>query len=138
MTALFERAGAEFLRAFLTAFLFLALGIINAPDLSSAVALSIAALAASISAGLRAVQVFVPQFSWAFLFEQPWAAWFDAATRAFVGVFIVFWADWLQAPDWTNWKAALLAAVLAAGAAAVRALQGLFTQGEFPAPQFGG
>lgn len=137
MTALLERAGAEFLRAFGLAFLFLVTGIINAPNLDAAIALSIAAFAAALAAGLRALQVFIPQLSWGAVFGQPWAAWFDAATRAFLAVFVVFWADWLQAPDWANWKAAALAAVLAAGSAGIRALQGLFTFGESPSPSFG-
>ncbi len=138
MTALLERAGASFLRAFGVAFLLLAPGILNAPDQTAAVALSVAALAASIAAGLRTVQEFVPFLTWAALVKQKMiAAWFDSFTRAFVGVFLTFWAGWFAAPEWSTWKSALLAALVGAGTAGLRALQGLLTQGENPAPGSG-
>lgn len=138
MTTVLERAGASFLRAFLVTLLFLATGILNAPDGQTAWALSVAALAAAIAAGIKAVQVFVPQLSWASLIENKViGAWADAFTRAFVGVFLTFWAGWLAAPDWSTWKSALLAAVIGAGTAGARALQGLLTVGESPAPGSG-
>lgn len=137
MTVLFERAGASFLRAFLVVLLFAATGIINAPDQQTAVALSWAALAAGIAAGIRAVQVFVPALSWAGILNQPLAAWADSFTRAFVGVFLTAWLGWLAAPDLSTWRSVLLSAVIGAAAAGARALQGLFTNGEFPAPSKG-
>lgn len=137
MTTLLERAGASFLRAFGVTFLFLVVGILNAPDKNAAVALSIAALAAAIAAGIRAVQVFIPALSWSSLLPQPWAAWVDAFTRAFVGVFLSFWAGWFAAPEWATWKSALLAAVIGAATAGARALQGLTTPGESPASESG-
>jgi len=137
MTKLLERAGASFLRAFAVVLLFAATGIINAPDQQTAVALSFAALAAALAAGLRAVQVFVPQISFASFLKQPYAAWLDSFTRAFVGVFITVWLGWLAAPDWSAWRAVLLAAVIGAVTAGVRALQGFLTKGEDPAPQTG-
>lgn len=138
MTTVLERAGASFLRAFLVTLLFLATGILNAPDGQTAWALSVAALAAAIAAGIKAVQVFVPQLSWASLIDnEVIGAWADAFTRAFVGVFLTFWAGWLAAPDWSTWKSALLAAVIGAGTAGARALQGLLTVGESPAPGSG-
>jgi hypothetical protein len=138
MTTLLERAGASFLRAFLVTLLFLATGILNAPDQATAVALSIAALAAGIAAGIKAIQVLVPQISWATVVKNKLvAAWADAFTRAFVGVFLTFWAGWLAAPDWSTWKSALLAAVIGAATAGARALQGLLTVGESPAPNSG-
>jgi len=137
MTLLFEKAGASFLRAFAVAFVFYASGIINAPDTSAAVALSIAALGASIAAGLKAVQVFVPAFSWGSLVSPTIATYADSFTRAFAGTFIVAVSSWLVAIDVSTWKAALLAAAVGAGTAGLRALQGLATAGESPAPAKG-
>lgn len=132
MTVVLERAGASFLRAFIVVLLFAATGILNAPNQQAAVALSWAALAAAIVAGIKAFQVFVPRFSWAAVLPQPWAAWADAFTRAFVGVFLTTWANWLTAPDLSTWHSVALAAVIGAATAGARAIQGLFTQGEFP------
>lgn len=137
MTTVLERAGASFLRAFLVTFLFAATGILNAPNQAAAVALAWAALAASIAAGIRAFQVFVPQFSFAAFVPQPYAAWLDAFVRAFVGVFLTVWLGWLAAPDWSTWKSILVAAVIGAVTAGMRALQGLLTTGESPLPPKG-
>lgn len=137
MTTVLERAGASFLRAFGTALLFLIPGILNAPDEKAAVSLAIAAFAASIAAGIKAVQTFVPQLSWASFVKQPLAALLDSFTRMFVAVFLTFWQGWLAAPDWVTWKSAGLAAVIAAATAGVRAVQGLLTTGEWPAPSQG-
>jgi hypothetical protein len=134
MTKLLERAGSSFLRAFAVTFLFAATGLLSAPDLQTAVALSWAALAASIVAGLRAVQVLVPQISFSAFLPQPSAAWADSFVRAFVGVFLTMWAGWLAAPDMSTWKSAVLAATIGAITAGVRALQGLLTNGESPTP----
>lgn len=137
MTKLFERAGAAFLRAFAVTFLFAATGILNAPNEAAAVALAWAALAAAIAAGIRAVQVFVPQLSFASFLPQPIAAWVDSFVRAFVGVFLTVWLGWLSAPDWSTWKSVALAAVIGAVTAGLRALQGLLTNGESPSPDKG-
>lgn len=138
MTKLLERAGASFLRAFLVTLLFMSTGILNAPDGETAWALSVAALAAAVAAGIKAFQVFVPQLSFASVVSsKPVAAWADSFTRAFVGVFLTFWAGWLAAPDWSTWKSALIAAVIGAATAGARALQGLLTVGESPAPDSG-
>lgn len=137
MTALLQKAGASFLRAFGVAFLFYATGILNAPNKDAAVSLSIAALFASLAAGFRVLQVFIPQLSWGGLLEQPYAAWADSFTRAFLASFIVTITGWLAAPDFTTWKSVATAAVVGALAAGVRALQGLLTKGESPGPDKG-
>jgi hypothetical protein len=137
MTLIFEKAGAAFLRAFVVGFLFFSVGILNAPNVSAAEALAISAFAASIAAGLKAVQVFVPQFSWGSLIPVPWSAYADSFTRAFVGTFIVAVSSWLVAIDLSTWKSVLLAAVIGAATAGVRALQGFATAGESPSPGTG-
>lgn len=124
----------SFGRAFAITFLSFAVGILGATNQSAAVALSIAALAASVAAGLRAVQVFIPLLSFASLIAQPWAAYADAFSRQFLGAFVVAVTGWLAAPQWGAWHAALLGALTGAAVAGVRAIQGLASPGEIPSP----
>jgi hypothetical protein len=137
MQKLLYAAGTEFLRVFGITFLAFATGILGATNLSSAVALSIAGLAASLAAAIRAVTVFVPSLTFAGLIPQPYAAWADAFVRAFLANGLATLAGWLAAPNWSAWHAALLGIITGAAVAGVRALQGLFTPGEVPAPGFG-
>lgn len=132
MTKLLERAGASFLRAFGVSLLFFATGILNAPNLETARALSIAALLGSLAAGLRAVQVFVPQLSFETILPKPWFAYADSFVRAGLAAFLVAVTGWLATPDFSTWKSVLIGAVVGAGAAGFRAVQGLFTEGETP------
>lgn len=137
MTDLLQKAGTSFLRAFGVSFLFFATGILSAPDGQAAWALSVAALAGSIAAGLRALQVFVPAISFAGIVDQPIAAWLDSFSRVAIASFLVTITGWLAAPDLSTWKSVLLAATIGAVTAGVRALQGLLTKGEDPAPAKG-
>ncbi len=121
-------------RVFIVTFLLALTGILSAPDMSSAVALSLAAFVASLVAGLRAIQVFIPQITFAKLFPQPIAAWVDSFARAFLAVFVTLLTGWLVAPDWSTWKSAVTAIVIGALTAGVRAIQGLATSGDEPAP----
>lgn len=136
MTKLLERAGASFLRAFGIGVVAFLPGIWLAPDLKTAYALAIAATGASIAAGLRAFQVFVPQFSWGSIFSQPLAAYADSFTRAAVGFAVVGLADWFTQWDPSNWRAVATSVFLGALAAGSRAVQGLLTPGETPAKDF--
>lgn len=137
MEKLLFAALTSFARSFAVTFVGFAVGILGATDLSSARALSIAALAASVAAGLRTVQVFIPQLSFAALLPQPWAAYVDAFVRQFLAVGTTTLAGWLAAPNWGAWHSALLGILTGAGVAGVRALQGLLTPGDSPAPNTG-
>lgn len=137
MEKLLFAAGTSFLRAFAVTFLSFAAGILGATNVSSGTALSIAALAASVAAGLRSLQVFIPKLTVGSLLAQPWGAYADAFIRAFLATFVVTAAGWLAAPNWSDSKAALYGALTGAAVAAVRALQGLVTPGESPAPANG-
>lgn len=137
MNKLLFAAMTAFGRAFLVVFLFAVTGILNAPNQETAVALSWAALVASIVAGLRAVQVFIPLISWKTLLSQPWASWVDAFTLAFLGSLVTLLTGWLAAPDWSTWKSGLMAVLIGAMTAGVRALQGLATPGDNPVPSTG-
>lgn len=132
---LWYAAGTEFLRAVGLAVLTYSTGILNAPNRSAAVALSIAALFGALAAGLRAIQVFIPKISWKSLIGSTTvAAWADAFTRAGVASFLVTITGWLAAPDYSTWHSVGLAAVTGALLAGVRAVQGLVTPGEQPVP----
>lgn len=137
MTKILERAGASFLRAWVAALIVLLSGILAAPNLTAAYDLGLAALGASIAAGCRALQVFVPQLSFTHLFGQVWGAWADAFTRAFLGTFLTLITGALQAPDLSTARTLATAALVGAVTAGVRALQGLLTKGEWPAPATG-
>lgn len=132
--SLFYAVGTAFLRSFGVTFLAFSVGILGATNLSSAVALSIAGLTASLVAGIRAAQVFIPSLSFAALLPQPYAAWADSFARQFLSVGATALAGWLAAPDWGTWHAALLGILTGAAAAGLRALQGIVTPGESPAP----
>jgi hypothetical protein len=126
-------AGTAFLRAFAVTFLFAATGLLAAPNLSAAVALSWAALVAALVAGLRTLQVFVPGLTTKAIFGTVWGAYADSFLRAFLASFLTLLTGWLAAPDWSTWKSAILAVLVGAVTAGVRALQGLVTPGETPA-----
>lgn len=137
MTVWLEKAGTSFIRAFGVSLLFFATGIFNAPNLDTARSLSIAALLASIAAGLRTVQLLIPKLTFAGTFEQPYAAWLDSFFRAGLAAFLISVTGWLAAPDFSTWKSVLIGAVVGAGAAGFRAIQGFFTKGELPKPENG-
>lgn len=137
MTKLLSAAGASFLRAFGASLLVLVLGVLAAPNVEVALGLSIAAVVASIAAGLKAVQVFVPQLSFSSLIGNPWGAWVDAFARGFVGALIVGVTGALAAPDLATARALGFAAVVGALTAGFRALQGLTTPGESPGVEGG-
>ncbi len=124
----------SFARTFLITFLSFGVGILGAPNKNAALALSLAATAASLAAALRAIQVFFPKISFGSLIPQPYGAYLDSAVRTFLGVFTMTAAGWLGASnfDWSTWHSALNAALLGAGAAVIRVLQGAVTPTEVP------
>ncbi len=140
MKALLAAAGRTFLKAFGASVVVLAPGVLSAPDLNQAYALGVAALFASVAAGVRAIQVFVPKLSFVGLLPDSMkvvAAWVDAFVRGFLGAFLVSVVGVLNAPDLATGRALLTAALVGALVAAFRALEGLLTQGESPSPNTG-
>jgi hypothetical protein len=137
MEKLLFAAGTAFLRAFGVAFLSFSIGILAAPNVSTATALSIAALLGSIVAGLRAIQVFIPQLSFASLLPQPWGAYADSFARAFLATLVTGLVGVLSMPDFQTSKAAWIAVVTGALTAGLRALQGFFTSGHQPVASTG-
>lgn len=140
MKKLLQEAGREFLKAFGASLVILMPGVLAATNLDQAYALGVSALVASVAAGVKAVQVFVPSLTFVSLFPDNLvvvAAWVDAFVRAFVGTFLVTFLSFLNSPDYSAWKAVLVGALVGAAAAGFRALEGLLTKGEFPAPDAG-
>jgi hypothetical protein len=134
MTVVLERAGAAFLRAFGAGIVTYGIGVWAAPNLNAGIALGAAAVASALAAGIRAVQVFVPQLSFKSLVGTVPGAYVDSFARSFIGYGLTAATGWLLAPDLANWKAVAVGAVTGAFAAGFRALQGLLTSGESPAP----
>jgi len=126
-------AGRAFLIAFGASALALMSGVSESPNLDQAFALGVAALFASIAAGIKAIQVYVPQVSFGVYIKQPFGAWLDAFIQGAIGAFLVSAFGILNAPDLgVTWKAAVVAAIVGALQAGIRALQGAVTAGETP------
>lgn len=137
MTKLLYAAATAFLRAFAITFLMAATGIAAAPNVGAAQALSIAALIASIAAGLRAIQVFIPALSFAAFIRQPIAAWVDAFVRSFLAALVTAVLGLLAMPELPHDRSVYFAVITGALVAGLRALQGLLTPQESPAPGTG-
>lgn len=134
---LLSAAGRAFIGAFAVSALALSTGILAAPNLSQAYALGVAALFASVAAGVKALQQFVPQLSFGNYLAQPLGAYLDAFLQAGLGAFLVSLVGVLNAPDLATAKSLALGALVGALMAGFRALQGLVTPGEQPAPSKG-
>lgn len=137
MKNVLSAAGRAFIGAFAVSALALSTGVLAAPNLNQAFALGVAALFASVAAGVKALQVFVPQLSFGAFVRQPIGAYLDAFLQAALGAFLVSLIGILNAPDLSTAKSLVTAAVVGALMAGFRALQGLFTPGEHPLPDRG-
>lgn len=137
MTHLLSEAGRSFLRAFVGSLLVLLPGVLAAPNLNNAYGLGVAALIASVTAGIKVIQVYIPQLTFEAVVGKAYAAIVDSAARAFLGAFIVLLPGVLNAPDLSTSKTLITAALIAGVTAAVRALQGFLTPGDVPAPPKG-
>lgn len=140
MLHLLSEAGRAFLKAFGASVIILFPGVLAAPNLTGAYALGVAALIASLVAGLGAIQVFVPQLSFKSLFPVQYAfvaLWVDTFARAFIGTLVVLVIQFLNTPDLSFGRAAITGIIVGALSAGLHALQGLLTPGDQPAPQRG-
>lgn len=140
MLTLLSEAGRSFLRAFGASLLVLIPGLLSAPNFSTTVALSIAALIASLTAGLKAVQVFIPQLSFRSVLPGKAKAYYavvDSFARAAIAAFVVSVLGWLAMPTLDFSKAVVVGILTGALAAGFRAVQGALTKGDVPAPQSG-
>lgn len=131
---LLSSAGRAFIGAFAVSVVTLSTGILAAPNLNEAYALGVAALFASLAAGVKVLQEFVPALRFGSYIAQPFGALLDAFLQAAVGTFLVLFVGVLNAPDLETAKSLATAAVVGALMAGFRALQGLLTPGEQPNP----
>ena len=131
---LLSAAGRAFIGAFAVSVVTLSTGILAAPNLNEAYALGVSALFASVAAGVKVLQEFVPQLRFGSYIAQPFGAYLDAFVQAFTGALLVSLIGVLNAPDLATAKALVTAAVVGALMAGFRALQGLVTPGEQPNP----
>jgi hypothetical protein len=131
---LLSSAGRAFIGAFAVSVVTLSTGILAAPNLNEAYALGVAALFASLAAGIKVLQEFVPALRFGSYIAQPFGAYLDAFLQAALGTFLVLAVGVLSAPDLATAKSLATAAVVGALMAGFRALQGLFTPGESPNP----
>ena len=137
-------AGRRFIHVELAAIIVFAIGIVNAADESTRAALYAGLIVATVAALIAALKQVAPVLSWSALLPadaSPWektvAAWADAFTQAFIGSFVATITGWLAAPDLSTWHTILVGALIGAFTAAMRALEGLLTNGELPAPRLG-
>lgn len=137
MHTLFSAVARSFLRAFIGALIVYAYGILAAPHVGDLRLLGVAALLGSIAAGLRAIQVYVPQLTISHWLGQPFGTWADSFLRAFIGSLLITLPGALGAPNLHTVTALVVAAIVGAFTAGVRALQGMLTPGEHPAPSAG-
>lgn len=138
MSTLLSEAGRSFLRAFGGSLVVLLPGILSAPTLHGVAALGIAAIIASLAAGLKAIQVFVPQLSFKSIKQLgAYYVYADSFARAFIAAFITAVVGILVMPTFSVSTSLIIAVVVGAVTAGIRAVQGLLTPGEVPSPQSG-
>lgn len=125
------------LRVFVATVAVYALGVLAAPDLDTARTVAIAGIVAGFAAVLRAVSVYVPLLTVAHYVRGLPGKLADAFIHAFLAALLANWADLITVPHFHGWRDLYVAAIVGAFGVAVRAVQGLLTPGEAPAPTFG-
>jgi len=141
MLALLSEAGRSFIRAFGAALIVLIPGLLTAPNMSVTLSLSVAALIAALTAGLKAVQVFIPKLSFKTLLARTsfaaYYTWVDSFVRAALAAFVVSLLGWLAMPNLDFSRSIVVGLITGALAAGFRAIQGAGTTGDVPAPANG-
>ena len=137
MTDVLSKAGRAALRAILPALFVLATGFLAAKNLHDVRLQATVGIIAIVTAAAAAIQAYVPLLSWRNYVPETYAKYLDAFTQAFLGTFLSLLIGWLSAPDWSFSRSAITGILVGALTAAVRAVQGLFTPSETPAPALG-
>jgi len=134
-----EKAALSAARAFAGGAIVAFTSVSYMPDVAGSVALAIAVGVGGLTAVVKLIQLAIPKLSFASLIKNVTAAALaDSFARAFLGSLAVFSLGVLTAPNLSLTQAALVAAITGAVTAGVRAAQGFFTSGEWPAKAFGG
>lgn len=126
-------AGRALLRSLIPALLVLGYGLLNAKDLASVKLQATVAVIAVSAAVFRLIQGFVPQLSVSHYVADAYAKYIDAGLQAFVGTFVSLAIGILAAPEVSISSALVTGLLIAAGNAALRAVQSALTGGPDPA-----
>lgn len=137
MLELLSAGGRAQFRTLLSAIIVFATGFLAAPNLNRTVALGVAVLIALVAFGIRALQAYAPTFSLTKWLGHPFGDWADSFLQGFIGSLTVTLIGILGAPDLALGRSVLVAAIVGAVNAGVRAAQGLLTPGEHPSPAVG-
>lgn len=144
MTAKLGAIARRFMAVFVVSFIPLvsvALNTIDAdvPDYAAFYAAALAAGFASLAAGLKALQEFVPLFNIGALLGLGVvaAAYVNAFAQGFLSALIIGLSGWFERADFSTWHAALIGIVVGALTVGWRAVEGLLTKGQKPRPDVG-
>lgn len=137
MKTLLSAAGRSFLRAFVAALVAYGAGVLSAPGLGDTRLLGVAALLASVAAGVRSLQEYVPALDLVRYLPRPWGGWANAFAHGFLASLVITLPGALDAPDLGAARSFATAALVGAFASGARALEGALTAGEIPARSFG-
>lgn len=137
MKELVSAAGRAFLRAFVAALIIYGIGISTAPQLHQTYLIGVSAILGAFGAGIRALQAYVPALSFVKYLGHPYGDWVDSFAHGFLGSLLVTLPGAFGAPDLNTVRSLVIAAIIGAANAGLRALQGTFTIGEAPRPAKG-
>jgi hypothetical protein len=137
MLSLFSAGARAQLRTLLASLIVLAIGVWEAPHLGGKTAVAVAFLIGVIALIVRTIQAWKPAFSFVKYLGHPFGDWADAFLQGFLGTLLVTLTGSFYAPDLHTARAFLVSAIVGAFNAGVRAVQGLLTTNESPAPATG-
>jgi hypothetical protein len=137
MKHLLGEAGRSFLRALVGSLIILLPGVLAAPNLDKTYALGVAAFISLFTALIKTIQVFLPKTSFTTWLGEPLGPLVDSFTRVFLGTLIVLLPGLSNTPNLDTGKAFIVATLIGAVTAGVRAVQGLLTRGDKPVPDSG-
>lgn len=132
-----DSAGKTFLRTFAAALVVYSAGVLAAPNLNRLAALGVAALLAAISAGVKAVVVYIPEVSFVHWVGVGYGRFLDAFAHGALASLAVTLIGILGAPDLSTAHSLAVAGIVGAVNAGFRAIQAMITPGETPIPVFG-
>ncbi len=123
-TNVLENAGRSFLRAFVASFIVFAPGLLKAPGMHGALLMAEAASIASLTAGFRALQDFVPQlqFNWTYA-GYPVGDFIGSFVRGTLASFLVLSIGLLTSPTFSFSTSAITGVLTGALAAGILAVQ---------------
>lgn len=137
MNTLLSAIARTFLRTFVGALIIFAPGILSAPDVGAARGLGTAALLASIAAGIRSIQSYVPQLTLTHYIGAAYGVYADSFLHGFLAALVTTLPGFLTAPELGTWRSISVSVLTGAATAGFRSLQALLTKGESPAVGFG-